>query len=125
MACGNRIQAVLEVQPTITDGKPNVSHGADVYKRQMNMSEKRRDNKGRILRTGESQRKNGMYEFRYTDANKKRRSIYDMDLMKLRQKEDEIKLLRHEAVSYTHLSKVDDPVSEHIHILRNFIPVKR
>ena len=47
------------------------------------MSEKRRDNKGRILRTGESQRKNGMYEFRYTDVNKKRRSIYDMDLMKL------------------------------------------
>lgn len=57
------------------------------------MSDKRRDNKGRILRTGESQRKNGMYEFRYTDANKKRRSIYDMDLMKLRKKEDEIKIL--------------------------------
>lgn len=64
------------------------------------MSEKRRDNKGRILRTGESQRKNGMYEFRYTDANKKRRSIYDMDLMKLRQKEDEIKLMRHEGIDY-------------------------
>ena len=57
------------------------------------MSDKRRDNKGRILRTGESQRKNGMYEFRYTAANKKRRSIYDMDLMKLRKKEDEIKIL--------------------------------
>ncbi|MBS6517953.1 MAG: tyrosine-type recombinase/integrase [Clostridium sp.] len=28
------------------------------------MSDKRRDNKGRILRTGESQRTNGMYEFR-------------------------------------------------------------
>lgn len=41
-----------------------------------------------------------MYEFRYTDANKKRRSIYDMDLMKLRQKEDEIKLLRHEGIDY-------------------------
>lgn len=64
------------------------------------MSDKRRDNKGRILRTGESQRKNGMYEFRYTDANKKRRSIYDMDLMKLRKKEDEIKLMRHEGIDY-------------------------
>lgn len=64
------------------------------------MSEKRRDNKGRILRTGESQRKNGMYEFRYTDANKKRRSVYGMDLMKLRQKEDEIKLLCHEGIDY-------------------------
>ena len=41
-----------------------------------------------------------MYEFRYTDANKKRRSIYDMDLMKLRQKEDEIKLMRHEGIDY-------------------------
>lgn len=64
------------------------------------MSDKRRDNKGRILRTGESQRKNGMYEFRYTDANKKHRSIYDMDLMKLRKKEDEIKLMRHEGIDY-------------------------
>lgn len=64
------------------------------------MSDKRRDNKGRILRTGESQRKNGMYEFRYTDSNKKRRSIYDMDLMKLRKKEDEIKLMRHEGIDY-------------------------
>lgn len=64
------------------------------------MSDKRRDNKGRILRTGESQRKNGMYEFRYTDANKKRRSIYDMDLMKLRKKEDEIKLMRYEGIDY-------------------------
>lgn len=71
-----------------------------ISERRLNMSEKRRDNKGRILRTGESQRKNGMYEFRYTDANKKRRSIYDMDLMKLRQKEDEIKLLRHEGIDY-------------------------
>ena len=41
-----------------------------ISERRLNMSEKRRDNKGRILRTGESQRKNGMYEFRYTDANK-------------------------------------------------------
>ncbi len=64
------------------------------------MSDKRRDNKGRILRTGESQRKNGMYEFRYTDSNKKRCSIYDMDLMKLRKKEDEIKLMRHEGIDY-------------------------
>ena len=64
------------------------------------MSEKRKDKKGRILRTGESQRKNGMYEFRYTDSNKKRRSIYDMDLMSLRKKEDEIKLMHHEGIYY-------------------------
>ncbi len=32
------------------------------------MSEKRRDNKGRILRTGESQRKDRRYAYKYTDA---------------------------------------------------------
>ena len=64
------------------------------------MSEKRRDSKGRILRTGESQRKNGMYEFRYTDANKTRRAIYDMDLVRLRKKEDEIKVMQHDGIDY-------------------------
>ena len=54
------------------------------------MSNKRRDNKGRVLRTGESQRKDGLYEYRYTDANKKRHSIYDSDLMRLRKRQDEI-----------------------------------
>ena len=32
------------------------------------MSEKRRDNKGRILKTGESQRKDGRYLYKYTSA---------------------------------------------------------
>lgn len=31
------------------------------------MAEKRKDNKGRVLKDGESQRKNGTYDFRYTD----------------------------------------------------------
>nr|WP_330413563.1 integrase DNA-binding domain-containing protein [Coprococcus sp. AF21-14LB] len=35
------------------------------------MSEKRRDNKNRILRTGESQRPDGKYMYRYVDANGK------------------------------------------------------
>lgn len=77
------------------------------------MSDKRRDNKGRILRTGESQRKNGMYEFRYTDANKKRRSIYDMDLMKLRKKEDEIKLMRHSAAGALYQPEMRCPLQYH------------
>ena len=34
------------------------------------MSERRRDNKGRVLRTGEGQRSNGQYYYKYTDANK-------------------------------------------------------
>ena len=35
------------------------------------MAEKRRDNKGRILRTGESQRKDGRYAYKYTDSTGK------------------------------------------------------
>lgn len=43
------------------------------------MSEKRRDQKGRILKTGESQRNDGHYMFRYTDIHKKRRYVYAKD----------------------------------------------
>lgn len=45
------------------------------------MSEKRRDNKGRILRVGESQRKDGKYEFKYTDIRGVRRSEYSWKLV--------------------------------------------
>lgn len=41
------------------------------------MSEKRKDNKGRILRTGESQRKDLIYQYRYTDIRGKRQTVYD------------------------------------------------
>ena len=39
------------------------------------MSEKRRDNKGRILKTGEYQEKDGRYSYRYTDNKGKRHII--------------------------------------------------
>lgn len=45
------------------------------------MSEKRRDNKGRVLRVGESQRKDGKYEFKYTDIKGVRRSEYSWKLV--------------------------------------------
>lgn len=45
------------------------------------MSEKRRDTKGRILRDGESQRKDGRYEYKYTDYRGVRRSIYSWKLV--------------------------------------------
>ncbi|MCQ2511246.1 MAG: integrase DNA-binding domain-containing protein, partial [Lachnospiraceae bacterium] len=65
---------------------------------------KRRDSKGRILRTGESQKKNGRYVFQYTDFSGKRRCVYSSRLEKtdrypegalkkdkaLREKEEEI-----------------------------------
>ena len=54
------------------------------------MSEKRKDNKGRILKKGESQRKNGTYDYRFVDSKGKTHSVYAKTLDVLRQKEKEI-----------------------------------
>lgn len=51
----------------------------------------RKDNKGKVLRKGESQRKDGTYMFRFTDECKKRKSIYAKTLAELREKELKIK----------------------------------
>lgn len=45
------------------------------------MSEKRRDNKGRILKTGESQKKNGQYIYQYTNSFGERKVIYSWKLV--------------------------------------------
>ena len=45
------------------------------------MSEKIRDSKIRILQNGESQRKDGKYEFKYVDVNGTRRSAYSWKLV--------------------------------------------
>lgn len=45
------------------------------------VSEKRRDNKNRILRTGESQRADGKYMYRYVDFNGKTQCIYSWRLV--------------------------------------------
>lgn len=50
----------------------------------------RTDNKGRLLHTGEYQRKDGSYEYKYADLNKKRRTIRADTLKELREKETEI-----------------------------------
>ena len=44
------------------------------------MSEKRRDHKNRILRNGESQRKDGRYRYTYVDENGDSRDIYSWKL---------------------------------------------
>lgn len=54
------------------------------------MSEKRKDSKGRILKKGESQRKNGTYDYRFTDSKGKTHSVYAKTLDMLRQKEKAI-----------------------------------
>ena len=46
------------------------------------MSEKRRDNKGRVLRNGESQRKDGRFMYKYTDNAGNIRYVYSWKLVK-------------------------------------------
>ena len=51
---------------------------------------KRKDNRGRILKTGERQRKDLIYQYRYTDSCGKRHTVYAPTLEGLRKKEEEI-----------------------------------
>lgn len=55
------------------------------------MVKSRKDNKGRVLRKGESQRKSDLrYIYQYTDPNGNRRVIYSRDLLELREKEKKL-----------------------------------
>lgn len=51
---------------------------------------KRRDDKHKILKTGEGQRSNGTYFFRWTDKDGKRKVVYAKTLEDLRDKENDI-----------------------------------
>ena len=46
------------------------------------MSEKRRDNRNRVLRNGESQRKDGRYTYKYKDLNGDTKFVYSWRLDK-------------------------------------------
>lgn len=54
------------------------------------MAEKRKDSRGRNLRTGESERKDGRYMYRWTQ-NGEEKSVYALTLGELREKEEAIK----------------------------------
>lgn len=54
---------------------------------------RRKDNKGKVLKDGESQRKDGRYVYQYMDVTGKRKSVYDKDLNSLRKKEKAIQTL--------------------------------
>ena len=45
------------------------------------MADKRRDSKGRVLKTGEVQLKDGRYQYRYTDSDGVRHAIYSWKLV--------------------------------------------
>lgn len=65
------------------------------------MSEKRKDDKGRILKTGESQRSNGTYAYRYKDIHKKEQWVYAATLKQLREKEQEIQRMLSDGIDYS------------------------
>lgn len=52
--------------------------------------ERRKDNKGRVLQKGESQRKDGRYVYQYNDIYGKRKCVYADTLSDLRKKEKQI-----------------------------------
>lgn len=54
------------------------------------MVRRRKDSKNRVLKTGETERKQGGYQFRWTAEDGKRHYVYAKDLKELRAKEKEI-----------------------------------
>ena len=54
------------------------------------MSGKRKDNKGRLLMQGESQRKDSSYQYRFTDSTGTRKTVYAKSLTELRNKEKKL-----------------------------------
>lgn len=64
------------------------------------MAEKRKDKRGRILRTGESQRPNLTYQYRYKDIQGKTIYIYAPTLEELREKEAVIQRDQGDGISY-------------------------
>lgn len=55
------------------------------------MIERRKDSKGRVLKDGEGQRKDGSYHFRWRTADGKRHSVYAKTLDELREKQEKIR----------------------------------
>ena len=85
--CGyGNIEITRQESFRITDG------GVLLIRKKGMMTMTRKDNKGRNLRNGESQRADGRYMYRYQDAmTGKRVTIYDTDLARLREQERKIR----------------------------------
>lgn len=80
--------------------------------------QRRKDNKGRVLKNGESQRKDGSYMYRYADIQGNRKSVYAPDLNTLREKEDEIQAALNEGILF---QGSDITVAE---LFENFLTLK-
>lgn len=58
----------------------------------------RKDKKGRVLKEGERQRKNGTYEYRWTEPNGQRHSIYSKNLSELRRRKEQLIVDKHDGL---------------------------
>lgn len=67
------------------------------------MSEKRKDSRGRLLRKGESQRKDGTYQYRFVRGGK-RQAIYANDLAELREKAERIETMLNKGLDYSFIN---------------------
>lgn len=84
------------------------------------MAGKRKDNKGRLLKTGENQRKDLIYQYRYKDIWGKTQYIYSSDLNELREKEKEVLKELEKGIDYTKGKiSVLDLVERYISLKRN------
>ena len=81
-----------------------------------NRNTKRKDKARVVLRKGESQRKDGKYDFRWTSPDGKRHSIYAATLEELREKENDIQRDSLEGIKaearYVTLNDVFTPVGK-------------
>lgn len=70
---------------------------------------RRKDDKGKVLKEGESQRKDGTYQYRVMDDSGKRRYIYAKDLNSLRKREADIqkRLILHQSIAPKELTMAD------------------
>ena len=62
--------------------------------------ERRKDSKGRVLRKGEDERKDGRYQYRYTTYKGKRGYVYAETLQELREKEAQIEQDIRDGIDY-------------------------
>ena len=67
--------------------------------------QQRKDQKGRILKKGEGQDKNGRYYYNYFDNTGKRKRIYNLDLIELREQEQEIQKALENCINISETSR--------------------
>lgn len=85
--------------------------------------QRRKDNKGRVLKEGESQRKDGSYMYRYNDMSGNRKCVYSNDLTTLREKEAVVQKLAENNIDYA-LGKITviDLVKKYMRVKKDITP---